>query len=182
MATPAYWCSSQRKRERRLSFFLGFQCTPTRAHTLSEILNLWNFPQERKTEHCVDLTRSQRRQAHPVSSKTQGQQSLFLIFSFTLYHTSSSAMCLRPLGQGRMETGKRCATSIPMCQTIAGTQLNGNQKRLFCLIQFLLPEYRAIPRPEMKLGGWGRDGVRGQAGRVASATRVPRQSPPLLGC
>jgi len=117
MATPANWCSSPRKRERRLSFFLGFQCTPTRAHTLSEILNLWNFPQERKTEHCVDLTRSQQRQAHPVSSKTQGQQSLFLIFSFTLYHTSSSAMCLRPLGQGRMETGKRCATSIPMCQT-----------------------------------------------------------------
>ena len=99
---------------------------------------------------CVDLTCSQRWQARPVSSKTQGQQSLFLIFSFTLYHTSSSAMCLRPLGQGKMETGKRCATSIPMCQTIAGTQLNGNQKRLFRLIQFLLPEYRAIPHPEMK--------------------------------
>ena len=99
---------------------------------------------------CLDLTRSQRWQARPVSSKTQGQQSLFLIFSFTLYHTSSSAMCLRPLGQGKMETGKRCATSIPMCQTIAGTQLNGNQKRLFRLIQFLLPEYRAIPHPEMK--------------------------------
>ena len=63
------------------------------------------------------------------------QQSLFLIFNFTLLHTSSSAMLLRQLGQVRTQSGKLDAASIPTRPTIAGTQLNVNQKWQFCLIQ-----------------------------------------------